>query len=34
MSRLTGLKVAAIVEQGFEQSELLEPRRALENAGA
>jgi deglycase len=34
MPRLTGLKVAAIVEQGFEQSELLEPRRALEEAGA
>jgi protease I len=34
MPRLTGLKVAAIVEQGFEQSELLETRRALEEAGA
>jgi protease I len=34
MPRLTGLKVAAVVEQGFEQSELLEPRRALEEAGA
>ena len=34
MARLTGLKVAAIVEQGFEQSELLETRRALEEAGA
>jgi protease I len=34
MPRLTGLKVAAMVEQGFEQSELLEPRRALEDAGA
>ena len=34
MARLTGLKVAAIVEQGFEESELLEPRRALEDAGA
>jgi protease I len=34
MARLTGLKVAAIVEQGFEQSELLEPCRALEEAGA
>jgi protease I len=31
---LAGLKVAVIVEQGFEQSELLEPRRALEAAGA
>ena len=34
MARLTGLKVAAIVEQGFEQSELLEPCHALEKAGA
>ena len=31
---LTGLKVAALVEHGFEQSELLEPRKALEEAGA
>jgi len=34
MPALSGLKVAVIVEQGFEQSELLEPRRALEDAGA
>ena len=34
MSALSGLKVAVIVERGFEQSELLEPRRALEAAGA
>lgn len=34
MSRLAGLKVAAIVEDGFENAELLEPRRALEDAGA
>jgi protease I len=34
MARLAGLKVAAIVEDGFEHAELLEPRRALENAGA
>lgn len=32
--QLTGLKVAALVEHGFEQSELLEPRKALEEAGA
>ena len=31
---LKGLKVAALVEHGFEQSELLEPRKALEAAGA
>jgi protease I len=34
MPRLSGLKVAVIVEQGFEQSELIEPRKALEAAGA
>ena len=34
MSPLSGLKVAVIVERGFEQSELLEPRKALEDAGA
>lgn len=34
MSHLAGLKVAAIVEDGFEHAELLEPLRALENAGA
>ena len=32
--QLTGMKVAALVEHGFEQSELLEPRKALEEAGA
>jgi deglycase len=31
---LTGMKVAALVEHGFEQAELLEPRKALEEAGA
>lgn len=31
---LTGMRVAALVEHGFEQSELLEPRKALEEAGA
>lgn len=32
--QLTGMRVAALVEHGFEQSELLEPRKALEEAGA
>jgi protease I len=31
---LRNKRVAALVENGFEQSELLEPRKALENAGA
>ena len=34
MAALSGLKVAVIVDRGFEQSELLEPRKALEDAGA
>jgi protease I len=33
-NNLTGLRVAALVEHGFEQTELLEPRKALEDAGA
>ena len=33
-NHLTGMRVAALVEHGFEQSELLEPREALEQAGA
>jgi protease I len=32
--RLTGLNVAILATDGFEQSELLEPRRALDEAGA
>lgn len=32
--QLSGLKVAAITTDGVEQVELLEPRKALENAGA
>jgi protease I len=32
--QLRGKKIAALVDQGFEQSELLEPRKALEQAGA
>ena len=33
-SRLSGLKVAILATDGFEQSELLEPRKALDEAGA
>src|SRR5687768_8203156 len=33
-NELQGKRVAALVEQGFEQIELLEPRGALEAAGA
>lgn len=32
--RLNNFKVAILAENGFEQSELLEPKRALEQAGA
>jgi protease I len=32
--KLDGLKVAILATDGFEQSELIEPRRALEEAGA
>jgi protease I len=31
---LTGTKVAILVEQGFEQVELIKPRKALDKAGA
>jgi len=31
---LSGLKVAALATDGFEESELLEPKKALEEAGA
>lgn len=34
MDELTGLKVAILVENGFEQVELTRPRRALDLAGA
>lgn len=34
MMPLEGLKVAVLVTDGFEQSELVEPRRALREAGA
>jgi protease I len=33
-SELTNIRVAALVDNGFEQSELLEPKKALEAAGA
>jgi protease I len=32
--RLTNKRIAALVEEGFEEVELLEPRQALEDAGA
>jgi protease I len=31
---LEGIRVAAVVEEGFERSELVEPKRALEELGA
>jgi protease I len=34
MTDLNGLKVAILVTDGFEQAELLEPRKALDEAGA
>lgn len=34
MDNLKGLKVAILVEDGFEQVELMEPRKALDQAGA
>ena len=34
MAQLDGLKVAILVAEGFEQAELLEPRKALDDAGA
>jgi protease I len=34
MEDLNGLKVAILVEDGFEQVELVEPRKALDQAGA
>jgi protease I len=32
--QVTGLRVAILVENGFEQVELMEPRKALDDAGA
>ncbi len=34
MENLNGLKVAILVENGFEWVELVEPRKALDQAGA
>ena len=34
MANIKGLKVAILVEDGFEQVELVEPRKALDQAGA
>lgn len=34
MATLSGMKVAILVAEGFEQSELTEPRKALQDAGA
>ncbi len=34
MATLDGMKVAILTAEGFEQSELLEPRKALQQAGA
>jgi hypothetical protein len=34
MENLKDVKVAILVENGFEQVELVEPRRALDQAGA
>jgi len=33
-SRLSGLRIAILATDGFEQSELIEPRKALDEAGA
>lgn len=33
-SKLSGLRVAILATDGFEQSELIEPRKALDDAGA
>src|SRR6185312_5632312 len=34
MSNLTGRRIAILATDGFEQSELIEPKRLLEQAGA
>lgn len=34
MAQLNSLKVAILVAEGFEQAELVEPKKALEEAGA
>ena len=33
-SRLSGKKIAVLATDGFEQSELIQPQRALKDAGA
>ena len=33
-SKLNGKKIAILATDGFEQAELIEPRKALEEAGA
>ncbi len=34
MAELRGMKVAILVDDGFEQVELVEPKQALDQAGA
>ena len=34
MENITGMKVAILIEDGFEQVEMVEPRKALDQAGA
>lgn len=34
MNSLSGIKVAVLLSNGFEQAEMVEPKKALENAGA
>ena len=34
MEKITGMKVAILIEDGFEQVEMVEPRKALDQAGA
>jgi protease I len=34
MANITGMKVAILIEDGFEQVEMVEPRKALDQAGA
>ncbi len=34
MQNITGMKVAILIEDGFEQVEMVEPRKALDQAGA
>jgi hypothetical protein len=34
MENLKGLKLAILVEKGFEEAKLIEPRKALDQAGA